>query len=172
MDSEIREAAAAADQDASKAEAPKVVTRTRITADGTYATESVYTAAPGWLHGPESAIHSTAAAPVKHEKPTLRKLLLEGDFFLAAAFSSTLVKLALHYQELADADAAAKHKVLGETLLILASILHLGKSGLPTTAIDEDSQERILARDNDCLLASLSHGRFASKCCQTTRPRW
>ena len=47
VDTEIREASKA-EADASKpAEQPKVVTRTRITADGTYATESVYTAVAG-----------------------------------------------------------------------------------------------------------------------------
>ena len=35
-------------------------------------------------------------------------------------------------------------QAVGQALLTLASILHLGKSGLPTTAIDEDSNERIL----------------------------
>lgn len=54
VDTELREAALSA-EDASKAEQqPKVVTRTRVTADGTYATESVYTASAGLL---EIAFH-------------------------------------------------------------------------------------------------------------------
>jgi coatomer subunit beta len=47
VDSEIREAASVAEQEAAKGEQPKVVTRTRVTADGTYATESIYTASAG-----------------------------------------------------------------------------------------------------------------------------
>ena len=115
VDSEIREAAGNAELEAKAAEAPKVVTRTRITADGTYATESVY---------------STPAAPTKAEKPSLRKLLLEGDFFLAAAVASAIVKQALHFQQLDGVTDAEKHKFTAESLLVLASFAHLGKSGL------------------------------------------
>jgi coatomer subunit beta len=43
VDTELQ-AAAADDEDDGDEEGPKMVTRTRITADGTYATESVYTA--------------------------------------------------------------------------------------------------------------------------------
>ncbi len=47
VDTEIHEAAAAAEESGKTAEQPKVVTRTRVTADGTYATESVYSAPAG-----------------------------------------------------------------------------------------------------------------------------
>ncbi len=49
---------------------------------------------------------------VKQEKPVLRKILLEGDFFLGAAYACTLSKLALRYASLPDESVEAKNKVI------------------------------------------------------------
>ncbi len=73
----------------------KVVTRTRITADGTYATESSYVA---------------AVAVTTAEKPMLRRFLLEGDFFVATALAGALTKMAMRYQQL-DVEDKEKNAV-------------------------------------------------------------
>jgi len=70
--------------------APKAMTTTRVLADGTYATETVYT--------------STAAAARLEQvrssaKPPLRALLLGGDFFTGSVLAATLTKLVMRYAE-------------------------------------------------------------------------
>eukprot|EP00123_Amoebidium_parasiticum_P016118 comp23295_c0_seq1/m.38237 comp23295_c0_seq1/g.38237 ORF comp23295_c0_seq1/g.38237 comp23295_c0_seq1/m.38237 type:complete len:959 (-) comp23295_c0_seq1:25-2901(-) len=104
----------------------------KVTADGTYVTQSAL----------------TSGRPTKSESmggsgASLRSLLLEGDFFLGAVLAATLTKLALRRQALTN-DTHSNNKFVGESLLIMAAILHLGRSGLPATAIDRDSYDRIL----------------------------
>ncbi len=60
-----------------------------VTADGTYATQSALS-----LGG--EGVRKKADA----DKPILRRWLLDGDFFVAAALSSVLIKLVLRYQSL------------------------------------------------------------------------
>ena len=79
-----------------QSEAPKAVTTTRVLADGTYATETVYT--------------STAAAARLEQvraatKPPLRSLILGGDFFTGSVLAATLTKLVMRY---AAAQSAAE----------------------------------------------------------------
>jgi coatomer subunit beta len=128
VDSELREQASREEEEQNKEE-PKLVTRTRITADGTYATESAYT---------------TPHTNVKAEKPPLRRMLLEGDFFLATSLAVTVTKISLRHAEHAIPTDVEKNAVKGEAMLMMASVLHLGKSGLFAAAIDEDSYERIM----------------------------
>eukprot|EP00040_Diaphanoeca_grandis_P026421 m.147900 g.147900 ORF g.147900 m.147900 type:complete len:940 (+) comp30569_c0_seq2:169-2988(+) len=127
VDTELHEIAQA--EESTDNDEPKVVTRTRITADGTYATESAY----------------TSVATVAKEKPTFRKLILEGDFFVATTLATTLTKLSLKYSKLEDTTAAEKNAVSARCMLYMASIMHLGKSGIPTTAIDDDSYDRMMS---------------------------
>ncbi|KAL1408249.1 coatomer subunit beta [Vanrija albida] len=124
------EAAGATD----KEDAPKAVTTTRVLADGTYATETVYT--------------STAAAARLEQvraaaKPPLRALILGGDFFTATVLASTLTKLVLRYSEL-KVDPTSLNTLRAEAILIMTSIVRIGQSKFVTVPIDEDSQERIL----------------------------
>ncbi|TXT13330.1 hypothetical protein VHUM_00697 [Vanrija humicola] len=117
-----------------KEEAPKAVTTTRVLADGTYATETVYT--------------STAAAARLEQvraaaKPPLRALILGGDFFTATVLASTLTKLVLRYSEL-KVDPTSLNTLRAEAILIMTSIVRIGQSKFVTVPIDEDSQERIL----------------------------
>eukprot|EP01098_Paradermamoeba_levis_P014578 TRINITY_DN700_c0_g1_i1.p1 TRINITY_DN700_c0_g1~~TRINITY_DN700_c0_g1_i1.p1 ORF type:complete len:426 (-),score=151.96 TRINITY_DN700_c0_g1_i1:34-1311(-) len=74
---------------------------------------------------------------------TLRALLLSGDFFLGSSVASTLTKLVLKLQQ-KDLDQKIKNSVTAEILLLLSSILSLGKSGLTANSIDSDSYERIV----------------------------
>lgn len=128
VDSELHEMAQA--EAAEGGEEPKLVTRTRITADGTYATESAYT---------------VVAQNQTKEKPTMRKLLLEGDFFVATTLATTLTKLSIKFSKLDGPAAAKKNSVQAQAMLYMASILHLGRSGIPALEIDEDSYDRIMS---------------------------
>ncbi|KAI6242711.1 Coatomer subunit beta [Aphelenchoides fujianensis] len=93
---------------------------TLITADGTYATQS--------------ALVSTVSAAAA-EKPILRKLFYEGNFFIAS--------FAGHHAEQAGPAPANVNKLAGEAMYILASIIRLGKSTASSKKITEDDLDRI-----------------------------
>jgi coatomer subunit beta len=110
------------------------VTTTRVLADGTYATETVYT--------------STAAAARLEQvraatKPPLRALILGGDFFTGSVLAATLTKLVMRFAESAS-DEQATNTVRAEAILIMTSVVRVGQSKFSAVPIDEDSQERIM----------------------------
>jgi len=144
-------------------EEPKLVTRTRITADGTYATESAYT---------------TVARKEKQEKPALRQLLLDGDFFTGTTLASTLTKLSLRYAALNDESASSKNAVSAECMLYVSSMLNLGKSGILSAPIDDDSYARIMsclrvlsepAAEVNEVFSSLCHNSFSDMLAAETK---
>ncbi|KAH8408911.1 hypothetical protein KR009_003733 [Drosophila setifemur] len=102
-------------------------TSNKVTSDGTYATQSAYSLAP------------VAKA---EKRPPLRQYLMDGDFFIGAALSATLTKLALRYVEL-EKEPRAQNRLTTQVMLIMSSILHLGKSGFPTKPITNDDTDRI-----------------------------
>lgn len=119
-----------------------------VTAAGTYATQSAF----------------TATTTKKEEKvPPLRGYLLEGQFFIAAALASTLTKLAVRYLQHVP-EPQSRNTFCGEAMFIVASILHLGKSGIPKKAITEDDVERlticlrVLAERSDVLTQVFGEG--------------
>lgn len=61
-------------------------------------------------------------------RPPLRGYLMEGDFFIGAALGTTLAKLALRYKSLVN-DPVRQNHFTSEAMLIITSILHLGRSG-------------------------------------------
>lgn len=98
--------------------------------DGTYATETAFSA--------------KLVVSESDDSNQIRKLILGGDFFLAAVLSSTLVKLVLRLETLGIAEQ--KVNVLrAEALLIMVSILRVGETSFVKERIDEDSADRILA---------------------------
>ncbi|KAH8362426.1 hypothetical protein KR200_007050 [Drosophila serrata] len=99
----------------------------KVTSDGTYATQSAYSLAP------------VAKA---EKRPPLRQYLMDGDFFIGAALSATLTKLALRYGDL-EPEARAQNRLTTQVMLIMSSILHLGKSGFPSKPITNDDTDRI-----------------------------
>ena len=116
----------------------------RVTADGTYATES--------------ALTSKKEVIDSDENPTaLRSLLLAGDFFLGSVLATTLTKLVLRFSQLSS-DIVAINSFNAEAMLIMASVVHLGKSGLSAQTIDADSYDRVmlclrvLSEPNDVIL--------------------
>uniref|UniRef100_U5EZ34 Coatomer subunit beta n=1 Tax=Corethrella appendiculata TaxID=1370023 RepID=U5EZ34_9DIPT len=103
------------------------VPNNKVTSDGTYATQSAFSVAP---------------ISKKIERPALRQYLMDGDFFIGTTLASTLTKLVLKYFDLEQNEM--KHNRLATTaMLIMSSILHLGKSGLPTKPITNDDADRI-----------------------------
>ena len=78
-------------------EQPKAITTTKVLADGTYATETVYTS-----NAATARLELVRAAA----KPPLRSLILGGDFFTGSVLAATVTKLVLRYaEEVADDQA-------------------------------------------------------------------
>ncbi|CAH1101761.1 unnamed protein product [Psylliodes chrysocephalus] len=100
---------------------------TLVTSDGTYATQSAF---------------NSVSKSSKEKRPPLRQYLMDGDFFIGASLTSTLTKLALRYGQIAS--AADRNRFDAEVMLIMAGIIHLGKSGLPTKPITNDDKDHIL----------------------------
>jgi len=128
VDDELRKAAGdekEAGQDDVKAGSQKLVT-----ADGTYATQSAFTS------------NTAKAIGAGEDRRPLRTHLLNGEFFVGSAVGSTLTKLALRFIEL-EPDIVKQNTFCAESMLIMASIIHLGKSGIPKKAISEDDLDRL-----------------------------
>ncbi|KAG6609083.1 Coatomer subunit beta [Phytophthora cinnamomi] len=115
----------------------KPVTKSVVLADGTYATETSY-AAPA----------AKAGATEEENVPGLRRLLLNGDFFLGAAVASTLTKLCLRVSngDVASATArnAAVKKLVVDSTRCMCAIVAYGQSKASKHEIDQDSTRRIL----------------------------
>lgn len=99
-----------------------------VTADGTYASQSAFSA--------------MLPAKKEHVRPPLRQCLMDGEFFVGAAMATMLTKLALRYVA-QTSDKRKQNAFLAEAMLIMATIIHLGKSGLPTKPITDDDADRI-----------------------------
>lgn len=78
----------------------------------------------------------------KVQRPPLRQYLLDGDFFIGATLATTLTKLALKYIDL-DSDVSEQNRLCAKIMLTLSSILHLGRSGIPSKPITNDDADRI-----------------------------
>ena len=106
---------------------PSVTTTTKITSDGTYATQSAF---------------SVPVAPKKENRPPLRQYLMDGDFFIGTTLAATLTKLVLKYFDWEDKEIE-RNRVCTTAMLIMSSIMHLGKSGFPKKQITNDDLDRI-----------------------------
>ncbi|NXT71550.1 COPB protein, partial [Chaetops frenatus] len=99
-----------------------------VTEMGTYATQS--------------ALSSSRPAKKEEDRPPLRGFLLDGDFFVAASLATTLTKIALRYASLVQ-EKNKQNSFNAEAMLLMATILHLGKSSLPKKPITDDDVDRI-----------------------------
>ncbi|KFY36763.1 hypothetical protein V494_04988 [Pseudogymnoascus sp. VKM F-4513 (FW-928)] len=108
----------------------------RVLADGTYATESALTST--------SAIQAKLEAVKAAQKPPLRQLILDGDYYLASVLSSTLTKLVMRHSEISK-DEARTNALRAEAMLIMISIIRVGQSQFVKAPIDEDSVDRIMS---------------------------
>ncbi|KAF2804825.1 Coatomer, beta subunit [Mytilinidion resinicola] len=106
----------------------------KVLADGTYATESALT----------SGEKSRLEVVKNSQKPPLRQLILDGDFYLASVLSSTLTKLVMRHSEISK-DVARTNALRAEAMLIMTSIIRVGQSQFVKIPIDEDSVDRVLS---------------------------
>lgn len=116
------------ESDATKnADKTKSTMANKVTSDGTYATQSAF---------------SVTTVVKKTERPPLRQYLMDGDFFIGAAISTALTKLVLKYNDFGK-DNRNINRVTCSAMLTMSSILHLGKSGMPSKSITNDDADRI-----------------------------
>ncbi|KAI0970027.1 Coatomer, beta subunit [Xylaria arbuscula] len=108
----------------------------RVLADGTYATETALTSA--------SATAARLEAVKAAQKPPLRQLILDGDYYLATVLSATLTKLVMRHSGISS-DKARTNALKAEAMLIMISIIRVGQSQFVKTSIDEDSVDRIMS---------------------------
>ncbi|KAF7951711.1 hypothetical protein EAE96_007010 [Botrytis aclada] len=108
----------------------------RVLADGTYATESALTS--------QSAVTAKLEAVKAAQKPPLRQLILDGDYYLASVLSSTLTKLVMRHSEISS-ETARTNALRAEAMLIMISIIRVGQSQFVKAPIDEDSVDRIMS---------------------------
>ena len=111
--------------------APKIVTKNVVLADGTYATQSVYTEAP--------------KASYKHDNtPALRRMLIDGDVFLGEILASSLTKLCLRAGELPEFDPIVLKKMTANSVLIMCGIVKMAEVTVAAQRSSlSDCQERI-----------------------------
>jgi len=108
----------------------------KVLADGTYATESAFTSS--------AAAKAKLEAVKNSQKPPLRQLVLDGDYYLATVLSSTLTKLVMRHSEISK-DEARTNALRAEAMLIMISVIRVGQSQFVKTFIDEDSIDRIMS---------------------------
>ena len=108
----------------------------KVLADGTYATETALTS--------QSATNAKLEAVKAAQKPPLRQLILDGDFYLASVLSSTMTKLVMRHSEVSQ-DTARTNALRAEAMLIMISIIRVGQSQFVKAPIDEDSVDRIMS---------------------------
>ncbi|RKF63484.1 Coatomer subunit beta [Erysiphe neolycopersici] len=108
----------------------------RILADGTYATENALTS--------QSAIAAKLEAVKAAQKPPLRQLILDGDYYLASVLSSTLTKLVIRHSQISP-DQPRTNALRAEAMLIMISMIRVGQSQFVKAPIDEDSVDRIMS---------------------------
>lgn len=108
----------------------------KVLADGTYATETALTS--------QSSAAAKLEAVKAAQKPPLRQLILDGDYYLATVLSSTLVKLVMRHSE-TSSEKSRTNALRAEAMLIMISILRVGQSQFVKAPIDEDSVDRIMS---------------------------
>ncbi|OQO04948.1 hypothetical protein B0A48_07966 [Cryoendolithus antarcticus] len=108
----------------------------KVLADGTYATESALTS--------QASAKAKLDAVKAAQKPPLRQLILDGDYYLATVLSSTLTKLVMRHSEISS-DERRTNALRAEAMLIMISIVRAGQSPFVKAPIDEDSIDRIMS---------------------------
>ncbi|KAJ1334229.1 coatomer subunit beta [Microdochium nivale] len=108
----------------------------KVLADGTYATETALTSA--------SAAAAKLEAVKAAQKPPLRQLILDGDYYLATVLCAALTKLVMRHAQLSS-DQPRTNALKAEAMLIMVSIIRVGQSQFVKAPIDEDSVDRIMS---------------------------
>lgn len=128
--SERRHLSAGDEEETEASAKPAEHHKPKVLADGTYATETAFTTEAHEEH--------------KANRPPLRSLILNGNYFVAAVLASTLTKLVLRYQKISK-NEARKNALRAEALLIMTSILRVSESEIVSQKMDEDTSERIFS---------------------------
>lgn len=111
------------------AAAPKIVTKNVVLADGTYATQTIY---------------SEKKVTIADSTPALRKMLIGGDVFLGSILASTLTKLCLRASEFPEMDAVKLKKMTVQSVLIMCGIVKMAEVTVSAQRSSlSDCQERI-----------------------------
>lgn len=131
-------------EEANLADQVKSVTKSVVLADGTYATETSYskTSKSSYSHGKIRDLSTSE----DDQLAGLRKLVLNGDFFLGAAIGATLTKLCLramggNYKSAVASDPV-KSLVI-QAIKYMCAIILYGESKETKHEMDEDSKRRI-----------------------------
>ena len=109
-----------------------------VTADGTYATQSAFISTNS-----TDGKTLTGSNSDRNRQTSLRTFLLDGDFFIGAALATSLCKLVIRYINL-EQDSIKQNRFCAEAMFIIASILHLGRTSLPSKSMNEDDYDRML----------------------------
>mmetsp|Transcript_29257 Transcript_29257/g.60944 ORF Transcript_29257/g.60944 Transcript_29257/m.60944 type:complete len:975 (+) Transcript_29257:154-3078(+) len=97
---------------AEAAKGPKMVTKNVVLADGTYATQTIY---------------SEAKTPAVTDKtPHLRKMIIAGDIFLGAIISSSLTKMCLRAPDV-NLDPVSVKEMTVKSLLAMCGIVKMAE---------------------------------------------
>ncbi|KAI3382227.1 hypothetical protein SNEBB_003689 [Seison nebaliae] len=138
VEDELNYSAEQANEDAIITGEETVGQQPQVTADGTYATQSAFI-------NSKSTDSSKKAA--ERNRPLLRAKLMEGEFFIGASICASLTKLSLRFRsiekETNDNWRATTNRFIAETMFIIASMLHLGKTNLPKKPITDDDAHRM-----------------------------
>ena len=111
------------------------LTRTVVLPDGTYSQSTM--AMTSKLEQELEAQGDPAGSGDARKSQHLRRLLLSGEYFLAAVLSSSLLKLLLKYEGFAGRHS---HKLAAKALLIVTSILRYGTA--PHTKAEQERAEK------------------------------
>lgn len=136
LDEQANEDAESKEQVNGNSSKPHTSSSTKVLADGTYATETALTS--------DSAAKARLEAVKAAQKPPLRQLILDGDYYLSTVLSSTLTKLVMRHSEISS-DQARTNALRAEAMLIMISIIRVGQSQFVKAPIDEDSVDRIMS---------------------------
>ncbi|KAM3184259.1 hypothetical protein ACTXT7_008698 [Hymenolepis weldensis] len=110
----------------------------KVTADGAYATQSAFT------------IRSEANTVENLKRPVIQAALFANNYIIGAVLSVCLVKLFCRYAALVgSSDPSARNHFAADCMLIIASMLHLARSGLVAKIANFDITDRMWT----CLVA-------------------
>ncbi|CAK8683401.1 unnamed protein product [Clavelina lepadiformis] len=127
----------------------------RVTEMGTYVTQSAFSVA-------SKSTKDKSGKTIK--RPPLRQFFMDGKFSLACSLSTALTKQALRFLD-SCRDTRKQNSFIAQCMLILSSVLHLGRSGLPEKPISDDQIDRV----GSCLMVlserhTVMGDIFTSKC--------
>jgi coatomer subunit beta len=102
-----------------------------VLSDGTYATQSSM--------GGQSA----GKGGKGEEAPSLRSLIIGGDFYVATVTASSLTKLVLRIAELEGERTERVNKLVAHVMRYLCAMVKLGSLGVSGSKMDDDCTERL-----------------------------